>query len=216
MIQDLLACYPGVILTRDSGVSRIGKKLPVELLKGERVFNDQKFRAAAGVLENVGDISKLVFFVGAGMSVPAGYPLWGTATQAALNSATEKGLVSEAAAYAQSKFHIGQYYEVFEILQNELPEAAFYEIAERVFAGGEQPAETHLLLTRIKCRGIITTNFDACLESAAVLEGRGLPLGDLPQAMASDKFFVLSVCRSPFLPHHHSRSSVALTLQLRF
>ena len=151
-------------------------------------------------LKNVGDISKLVFFAGAGISVPAGYPLWGTATQAALNSATEKGLGSEAAAYAQSKFQIGQYYEVFEILQNELPEAAFYEIAERVFAGGEQPAETHRLLTRIKCRGIITTNFDACLESAAVLEGRGIPLGDFPQAMASDKFFVLKPHGSILVP----------------
>jgi hypothetical protein len=44
---------------------------------------------------------------------------------------------------------------------------------------------------RTGCRGIVTTNFDNCLESASVLEGRGLPLQDLSQAMASDKFFVL-------------------------
>ncbi len=142
-------------------------------------------------LENVADISKLVFFVGAGVSVGAGYPLWDAATQAALKSATGKGLGSAAAAYAQEKFQKGQYYDVFEILQHDLAEAAFYDIAQKVFAGGGQPAETHRLLARVQCRGVITTNFDECLEQASVLEGRGIPLGDLPQAMASDKFFVL-------------------------
>jgi NAD-dependent SIR2 family protein deacetylase len=143
------------------------------------------------LLKNVADTSKIVFFVGAGASVPAGYPLWKAATRAALTSAKERGLASGAAGYAQEKFEKEQYYEVFEVLQQELPEPTFYEIASKVFAGKEQPAETHRLLARVKCRGIITTNFDTCLESASVLEGRGMPLQDFPQAMASDRFFVL-------------------------
>jgi NAD-dependent SIR2 family protein deacetylase len=143
------------------------------------------------LLRNIGDTSKIVFFVGAGVSVPAGYPLWEPATEAALVSAKERGLASGAAGYAQEKFEKGEYYDVFEILQQELPEAAFYDIASKVFAGNEQPAETHRLLARVKGRGIISTNFDPCLESASVLEGRGMPLQDFPQAMASDRFFVL-------------------------
>ena len=195
-----MAARQSIFLTCDSDASRICYRLSVEVSKGEYVFMTRITESLQVFLKNVGDISNLVFFVGAGISVSAGYPLWEAATKAALNSATEKGIGSEAAAYAQSKFQIGQYYEVFEILQNELPEATFLGIAQTAFAGGERPAETHRLLARIKCRGIITTNFDACLEAAAVLEGRGIPLGDFPQAMASDKFFVLKPHGSLLVP----------------
>jgi NAD-dependent SIR2 family protein deacetylase len=142
-------------------------------------------------LENVPDTKRLVFFVGAGISVPAGYPLWGAATAAALDRAQAKGLDEAAAEYAKKKCQKEQYYDVFQILQDELPEPTFYEIAEEVFRGGDNPAETHRLLARVGCRGIITTNFDSCLEVACAQEGKGLPLSDFPQAMASDKFYVL-------------------------
>ncbi len=157
-----------------------------------RAAREDKISAQIDVLlKNVSDTSKIVFFAGAGVSVPAGYPLWAPATQSALIAAKERGLATGAAGYAQEKFEKGEYYDVFEILQQELPESAFYDIASKAFAGNEQPAETHRLLARIKGRGIITTNFDHCLESASVLEGRGVPLQDFPQAMASDRFFVL-------------------------
>jgi len=142
-------------------------------------------------LANVLEMKRLVFFVGAGISVPAGYPLWSTATQAALDCAKAKGLGGAAAGYAQEKYGKQQYYEVFQILQDELPEPTFYEIAEKVFQGNQQPAETHRLLVGVDCRGIITTNFDSCLEVARAQGGKGLPLDDFPQAMASDKFYVL-------------------------
>lgn len=142
-------------------------------------------------LANIVDTRRIVFFVGAGVSVPAGYPLWGTATQAALECAKTKGLDSAAAGYAQGKYGKQQYYEVFQVLQDELPEPTFYEIAEKVFQGGQQPAETHRLLVDVDCRGIITTNFDSCLDVARAQRGKGLPLDDIPQAMASDKFYVL-------------------------
>ena len=142
-------------------------------------------------VQNVDETRKLVFFVGAGLSVPAGYPLWSTATKEALNRAKVKGLDGPAAAYAQDKYEKQQFYEVFQILQDELTEPAFYGIAEEVFQGGNNPAEAHRLLAKIDCRGIITTNFDSCLEIARAQEGKGLPLSDIPQAMASDKFYVL-------------------------
>jgi NAD-dependent SIR2 family protein deacetylase len=142
-------------------------------------------------LENVDEASKLVFFVGAGLSVPAGYPLWSTATKEALNRARAKGLDGPAAAYAHDKYEKQQFYEMFQILQDELTEPVFYGIAEEVFQGGNDPAEAHRLLAKINCRGIITTNFDSCLEIARAQEGKGLPLSDIPQAMASDKFYVL-------------------------
>jgi hypothetical protein len=142
-------------------------------------------------LQNVSDKTRIVFFVGAGVSVSAGYPLWSKATADALALAQRKGLGTSAASYAREKLDKEQYYEAFGILQDELPDPTFYEICETVFSGGAQPAETHRLLVRTGCRGIITTNFDNCLESAAVLEGKGIPLTDIAQAMASERFFVL-------------------------
>jgi NAD-dependent SIR2 family protein deacetylase len=137
------------------------------------------------------DPSKIVFFVGAGMSVSAGYPLWHTATERALGEAKGKGLETSAAEYAKRKLDQQKYYEVFDILRAELPEPTFYNIAKLVFAGGDEPSETHRLLTRVKSRGIITTNFDTCLEHAAVLEKKVMPLQDFAEAVASDKFFVV-------------------------
>jgi NAD-dependent SIR2 family protein deacetylase len=142
------------------------------------------------LLNLVPDQSRLVFFVGAGASVAAGYPLWQTATEQALRQATDKGLEAIATEYAKKKLQQQKYYEVFDILREELPESTFYNIAESVFSGGREPSEIHRLLTRVQCRGIITTNFDTCLEQAAVLENRGLPLQDIAEAVASDKFFV--------------------------
>jgi NAD-dependent SIR2 family protein deacetylase len=66
------------------------------------------------LLENVVDVRRLVFFVGAGVSIPAGYPLWGAATQSALDKAKAKGLAEVAFAYAREKYEKQQYYDVFE------------------------------------------------------------------------------------------------------
>lgn len=142
-------------------------------------------------LENVIDAKKLVFFVGAGISVPAGYPLWGLATREALKKARSKGLDDAAATYAEDKYKKEQYYEVFQILQDELPEPTFYGIAEEVFRGRDQTGDTHRRLVKLDCRGIITTNFDSCLEVACAQEGKGIPLCDIAEAMASDKFYVV-------------------------
>jgi NAD-dependent SIR2 family protein deacetylase len=165
-------------------------KVTRKLHKGELAMPDASAEIKI-LLENVAETKKLVFVVGAGISVSAGYPLWSMATKRALDRAQAKGLGSAAAGYAHEKYDKQQYYDVFEILQSELPEPTFYGIAEEVFSGGVHPAETHRLLATINCRGIITTNFDSCLEVACAQGGRGIPLHDFPQAMASDKFYVL-------------------------
>jgi hypothetical protein len=134
--------------------------------------------------------SRIVFFVGAGVSVGAGYPLWKDATKQALEKAEKQGLETTAANHARTKLLQEQYYQVFGILQDELPTATFHNIAQTVFSGHDKPCQTHHLLTKVKCRGVITTNFDNCLEEAAIREGRGMPLQDCAEAVASDKFFV--------------------------
>jgi hypothetical protein len=142
------------------------------------------------LLSLVPEQSRIVFFVGAGVSVGAGYPLWEEATKQALEQAEKQGLEPTAASHARTKLSQELYYQVFGILQDELPTPTFHNIAQTVFSGHDKPCQTHHLLTKVKCRGIITTNFDNCLEEAAIREGREMPLQDFAQAMASDKFFV--------------------------
>ncbi len=143
------------------------------------------------LLKNIADIKKLIFFAGAGISVEAGYPLWGGATEMALQSSKSRGLLPSAALYAHDKWERGQYYEVFEILQKELTQPTFYQIAKDVFGGENEASEIHRLMVRTNCRGIITTNFDECLLSACVHERGSPPVSDIPEAMASDRFFVV-------------------------
>ena len=141
----------------------------------------------------------MTFFVGAGVSVGAGYPLWKEATKQALEQAEKQGLEPTAAAHARTKLSQEQYYQVFGILRDELPTSTFHNIAQTVFSGHDKPCQKHHLLTKVKCRGIITTNFDNCLEEAAIREGREMPLQDFAQAMASDKFLSQKLmARSPF------------------
>ena len=143
------------------------------------------------LFSNIADPKKLVFFVGAGISTSAGFPLWDAATKSALNFAKEKGLTQRAKAYADEKFEKAQYYEVFELLQKELPEPTFYEIATKAFKGNNKATELHRLLVKIDGHGIITTNFDECLTSACVLE-RGAPsITNISEAMATDQFFIV-------------------------
>ena len=80
---------------------------------------------------------------------------------------------------------------MFEILRNELTEAAYYSLAAKVFGGTNIPGDLHKRLVRIRSRGVVTTNFDECLLSACVIERGCPPISDLPYAMASDHFFVV-------------------------
>src|ERR1035441_9936310 len=87
------------------------------------------------VVQNIDDRDRIVFFVGAGISVSAGHPLWGTATRLALETATGLGLSAAATAYCQEKLDKAAYYELFEILRSELTQPAYYNLAAKVFGG---------------------------------------------------------------------------------
>jgi len=138
------------------------------------------------------DCGRVIFFVGAGLSVTAGYPLWTTAADRALTLARECGAVSRgAAAYIEEKLKKQQYYDVFEILKRELAEPTFYRIAIEVFGENLPPSEIHQLLVKIPCHGIITTNFDECISAAYAMEHGTLPINEIRVALASDKFFVV-------------------------
>lgn len=143
------------------------------------------------LFNNLGDVKKLVFLAGAGISASAGYPLWEAGTKFALDEAKKKGLTRGTTLYGEEKLKAGLFYDVFDILQRELTEPAFYELAVSAFGGVHPPSEIHHMLVRIDCRGIITTNFDECLLTACVQERGYPPINEIQYAMATDKFFVV-------------------------
>jgi hypothetical protein len=145
----------------------------------------------AAFLNSLGETKDIVFFVGAGISLSAGYPSWRYACDAALKLAKDRGLSIAALAYATEKLTNLAYYDLFQILKDELTAPAYREIATLVFGGENKPSHLHRLLTKIQSRGIITTNFDECLLSACVLERGGPPLTEISYVLASDKFFIV-------------------------
>jgi NAD-dependent SIR2 family protein deacetylase len=153
----------------------------------------QKFDEQLKILQNVvSDTRNLVLFVGAGVSVSAGYSLWQKATSDALNLAKDRNLIAFGAfSYAAEKLGKYQYYDVFEIIKRESTEAAYYAVVKDVFCKQFPPSEIHKLLVRIPCRGIITTNFDECLSTACANERNVMPISEISVAMASDHFFII-------------------------
>jgi len=154
----------------------------------------------AVLIKNVPDNRRIIFFVGAGISVSAGIPLWKTATASAIERAKERGLSFGAAAYASEKFGQLQYYDVFDVLERELTEATFTQIAKEVFCKEYLPSEIHKLLVRIPCRGIITSNFDQCLSAARTMEHGNIPISDIRTAMSSDQYFITQPHGSVLIP----------------
>ena len=152
------------------------------------------------VLNNIAETKKLVFFVGAGTSVSAGYPLWKDASKRALDLASSIGLRPGATAHAAEELEDGRYYEFFEILKAGLTQAAYYDIAVKAFGGENRATDIHRALVRIDSRGVITTNFDECLVSACVFERGGPPMQEIRAAMASDMYFVVKPHGSTLVP----------------
>jgi hypothetical protein len=153
----------------------------------------QDFEMQLRILRNVvPDTRNLVLFVGAGVSVSAGYSLWGKATTDALNLSKGRGLLSPGAiSFAAEELEKFHYYDVFEMIQRQSAEAAYYAVIKDIFCKQLPPSEIHKLLVRVPCRGIITTNFDECLSTACVTERKVLPISEISVAMSSDQFFIV-------------------------
>jgi hypothetical protein len=164
---------------------------------------------AAALRNSIPDTRRLVFFAGAGISTSAGYPSWRDGTSLALSSAKARNLISPGAlGYANEELAKDEYYGVFDILKKQLPEPSFLEIAMDIFGKERPPSDLHKLLVDIPCRGVITTNFDECLAAAYAATKGVLPISDMPQAMASDRFFVVKPHGSVLVP----KSMVLTTL----
>jgi SIR2-like domain len=160
------------------------------------------------VIASVPDIKRVVFLVGAGLSVKSGFDLWPQATLKALEAARKRGLSDAAYLYATEKLNARDLYGVFGILEESLTTAAYRSVVLSTFTGRNEANDTQKLLVSIPARGIITTNFDECLSAARVLVHGETALSSMREIIASTSYFLAQ-------PHGSLRDFQSMVLTKR-
>ncbi len=97
-------------------------------------------------------------FIGAGMSMPSGYPGW---TNFLRQLCYETRVSAEDLNDLLSQ---GQYEEAAQVLADDMPAGSFYEAIENAFGHDEDLAGTIQLLPYIFNTSVITTNFDDVIK----------------------------------------------------
>jgi len=148
--------------------------------------------AIGNVLASVPDVRRVVFLVGAGLSVKSGFDLWPKATSKALEASKARGLSAPAHAYAADKLAKRDLYGVFGVLKDELTPAAYRSIVLETFAGKNEANDTQKALVSVPARGIITTNFDECLTAARVHVDGETTLSSIREILASSSNYFIA------------------------
>lgn len=107
----------------------------------------------------------LLAFVGAGLSVPLGYPSW-KALMRGIHTSLE--VQDEIEPFTDGMFSYEEYAErLFRFAVGKEKKDAYYEIFREKFGRREPPCtEVQKLLVQIPFRAFLTTNYDPCLEHA--------------------------------------------------
>jgi SIR2-like domain len=110
---------------------------------------------------------RILPFVGAGLSIPSGYPSW---TRFLLDEAAAIGLSTE----VKADIDAGAYEEAAQRLSDRLGHFAFDRRIQHVYAKPRSPQGAIRVLPRITPTSLFTTNFDAALEQVFFEAGRRL------------------------------------------
>lgn len=127
-------------------------------------------------------------FVGAGMSMPSGYPGW---TEFLYRMLPETRVEEE---YFDTLIKGGQYEDAAEILHNDLPPGCFLEQVENEFGAEREILGAVRKLPYIFNTAVITTNFDNVLVGAYDLAGcsfnevlEGADAAEFPRLLGENK-----------------------------
>jgi hypothetical protein len=127
----------------------------------------QQVRRLAGLARDGG----LALFIGAGVSRGAGLPSWEELLQDLAREPEAAAVVGDGAP------PLGPL-DTAELLQRLLGRRLQSRILERI--GDPEPALGHALLAGLRCREVITTNYDRCYERAVTAQGLTAPTVVMP------------------------------------
>src|SRR5262245_60398049 len=107
------------------------------------------------------------FFVGAGLSIPAGFPTWGGLLEKLIQVVKQKGANAEKLLdYEKLKGDPTKFLFLAEDLKSELGNE-FYDLMEDWFGSPDvSPTPNHELLVQIRSNLTITINYDRLIENA--------------------------------------------------
>jgi serine/threonine protein kinase len=154
--------------------------------------------------------NKLVFFVGSGLSRPAGIPVWNELKQKLLEIIDKKAQsidikdrdkIRIAMQYASSQESL---WSSFELLKKHLGEADFRAAIRKEFSVADtcQIPEAYMQLWNLNVAGILTLNMDRLATRAFSARHPGKPFEEFPGNRAG-KFAHLVKSRNPFVTNLH-------------
>lgn len=153
-------------------------------------YNERRFRA----LKNKFERGAIVPFIGAGMSMPSGYPSW-----------TEflKRLIDETSADKDRFTQYMEFYQYEEAAQyifDSMGKARFNEVLENEFAHDGQLLGAVRFLPKLFKNSVITTNYDNVVKRCYETEGRpfsdtliGSEAIELPKLLGEEKNVLLKL-----------------------
>ena len=145
---------------------------------------------------------KCVLFVGAGLSVAAGYPTWDKLLEHLIARCRERRLIDDKYA-TELKDLLKQPDKLLMVAQDlndRFDPPAFRDELGEVFSPDKaSPTDAHLEITKIPFAFIVTTNYDDLLEQAYAKVNAGkIPrrfshedVGDFADALWKNRFFIL-------------------------
>jgi len=116
-------------------------------------------------------------FIGAGLSVRAGYPSWETLLSELIDKISEE--TSTPMATIDELRHLAKkpskYLLVAETIKEILPSDIYRYIKQRFGSNDKDPTSVHKKLFDIKSRFVVTTNYDTLIENAYVKKFNKMP-----------------------------------------
>lgn len=131
-----------------------GQRKEELLMKADEILGLHDNRGRFNLLRNSYRNGAVIPFIGAGMSIPSGYPGW----TEFLRNLRNQTRVSED--YLNDLLSRGQYEEAAEELADDMAAGSFDEAIENIFGHDEDLAGPIQLLPHIFDTSVITTNFD--------------------------------------------------------
>jgi polyhydroxyalkanoate synthesis regulator phasin len=140
----------------------------------------------------------VLLFCGAGISKPAGMPLWSESVETAIKWITPHTTpdLIPVLKYYQKEY---DYAEVFELIRKKHAPPLYDQLLKSVFQKALKPGDHHITIARTGYSGIVTTNYDPLLEdahaqiNAASLVPRLNNERDLAFVASTQDFFLLKL-----------------------